>query len=275
MLGTLLDLGTSLVGLNQAKKSNKQQQANFNQSMKQAQGQFDAQMDQSVQRRVADAKEAGVHPLFALGASVGSSPTLSAGASAQAPTGSGIGDAIAGLADKLGQVELNKSSTARNQAAARRDDAESLYLNSQRARLQNDLASRGRDGAGVKTFPYGTEPANSPVQFGPDSPSGKATYYAPEIPQHGKNAGIVAGTRPGTLTARMPDGRTVNLYDPDLGLDEISQVNYAWQRAIHHTTDAAMWTHNKVNNWFKRQAKRIKGERNASQSRKTQRPRRY
>ena len=47
--------------------------------MAQAQAQFDAQMDESIQRRVKDAELAGIHPLFAMGASSGASPTISAG----------------------------------------------------------------------------------------------------------------------------------------------------------------------------------------------------
>ena len=38
---------------------------------KAATDQFNAQMDTSIQRRVVDAKKAGIHPLFALGGSVG------------------------------------------------------------------------------------------------------------------------------------------------------------------------------------------------------------
>lgn len=68
-IGALGSLAGGFIGSSSAKKARKQAQAQFN-----------AQMDQSIQRRVIDAKKAGVHPLFALGASVGASPTISAGA---------------------------------------------------------------------------------------------------------------------------------------------------------------------------------------------------
>lgn len=76
-------LGGALSGKS-SRKAAKQQNA-------MAQAQFDSQMDESIQRRVADAKKAGIHPLYALGASSGASPTISG----QAETGSGMGDAIA------------------------------------------------------------------------------------------------------------------------------------------------------------------------------------
>ncbi|AXL14867.1 DNA pilot protein [Microviridae sp.] len=228
MFFDLLDLATGFARDSRAQKNFKSLQA-------QAQGQFDAQMDTSVQRRVADAKKAGVHPLFALGSTVGSSPTLSAGASA--PTGSGLGDAISGMADRMGLKDLNRAQTENNLASARRDDAEAAYLNSQRAKLQSDLASRGHDGA--RTYPYGEQPAGAGTQFGP------ATYYSPEIPQS-KSLGVVAGTRPGEIEVQFKDGSKMHLYDPDLGLDEIGQVRYVFERMLHYDRKASSWTRGKI-----------------------------
>lgn len=231
----LLQLGLSAFGMGQANRANRKQWEAYQQQNAISQQQFREQMDTSVQRRVADAKKAGIHPLFAMGASVGASPTFQSG---QAPTGSGMGDAIAGLAESLGMVDLNRAATERDRAAAKRDLAESQYLDTQKRLMMADFMSRGRDGA--RTYPYGSKKAgDAKVEYGP---MGDPEFYRPQIPQHGSNPGIVAGTRPGEIDVKMADGSTVRLYDPDLGLDEIGQVRYVFQRMLHWDRKASAWT---------------------------------
>ncbi len=228
MLGTLLDLGLSFAGMRSSKSAQRREHAMYREQLQQAQGQFDQQMDHSVRRRVEDAKRAGIHPLFAMGASVGASPTLHGG---QPPTGSATGDILANLAGRLGQIDLNKASAERDRASAKRDEAEAAYLNSRRAMLTNEAGSRGRDGAAI-TYPMGAKP-------GPEVVYGPAEYVNPLVPTS-KAVGIESGTRPGTIDVKLPDGRTVNLLSPNIGMDEISQGDYLIQRARHYTTDA-MW----------------------------------
>lgn len=232
----LLSLGAEfmggLLGHSQQRKAARQNQRNYEYGLKQAQAQFDAQMDQSVQRRVADAKKAGVHPLFALGASVGSSPTLSAGQPPRAPTGSAMGRALEGMARSLGVIEQNR-------ASARRDEAEAALLASQTKRLEQEMSARGRDSPSVRTYPYGTQPAAEDFKLGP------AEYYMPQVPLS-QRPGVRAGTEPGTIDVILPDRRKINIPSPDIGLDEIAQIDYAYQRAKHKTADMFMWIHNKV-----------------------------
>lgn len=248
MFETLLPLGLDLLGGIMGRKSQKRatdaQNRLYQQSLNQAQGQFDAQMDQSIQRRVSDAKKAGVHPLFAMGASVGASPTLSAGQPPRQPTGSAMGDALTAMSEKLGFNRVNA-------AQAARDEAEAQLLNSQRKRIELELMSQGRDGA--RTYAYGEKP----VEQGSDVAYGQPTFYQPEIPKHAPGKPhLVAGTKPGFIEIKMPDGRVVENYDPDLGLDEIGQINYALERARHYTTDAMFWTHERVRKYIERQKKR-------------------
>lgn len=73
---------------------------------KQAQYQFDQQMDTSVQRRVVDALKAGINPLVALGANTTASPTIHAGGT------SGSGEIIANTGADVG----NHLGNALNQA---------------------------------------------------------------------------------------------------------------------------------------------------------------
>lgn len=225
------------------RKANRQNQANFLASQKQAQGQFDAQMDQSIQRRVSDASKAGIHPLFAMGASVGASPTLHSGTPPQIETGSGMGNALARVADRIGQSRMNN-------AAAERDEAEAALLNSQRKRLEGNFQSRGRDGASVKTFPYGTNP-------GPEVVFGPPEHYNPQVATSSR-VGVESGTHPGTIDVITPDSRKVNIPSPNIGLDEVAQIDYVYQRAIHKGTDAMMAVRNMVNKFKSRQGKRWK-----------------
>lgn len=94
----LFSFATDLVGGlwsdKQSRKSEKRQQAL-------ASYQFETQRaddKRRIQDAVADARAAGVHPLFALGGSASASPTIMAG---QAATGSHTGDAIARAGERF------------------------------------------------------------------------------------------------------------------------------------------------------------------------------
>lgn len=158
----LLALGSAATGLGSlasgflgAKSSKK--------SLKEARRQFNAQMDESIQRRVADAKAAGVHPLFALGASVGASPTTIAG---QSNTGSMVGESIAeagravsNYAQGKGLQRVQQAQIRSAEANATRDEAEAQLALARAKKLEQDLGSQGRDALsapeaeGLVTFP--------------------------------------------------------------------------------------------------------------------------
>ena len=91
--GDLLNIGSSLFG---------------DSGKKEARRQFNASFYTPIQTRVKDAQAAGIHPLFALGASVGASPTSFIGG--QARTGSQAGDALASAGRRLGSVATGKRS---------------------------------------------------------------------------------------------------------------------------------------------------------------------
>jgi hypothetical protein len=230
---SLIGAAGSLLGGLFGKRSADKQNALYQQQLAQAQAQFDAQMDETIQRRVKDAQEAGIHPLFALGSSLGASPTVSSGSPPE--TGNAMGDAIARVGEILGRIPTAKAQIAR-------DEAEAAFLNAQAARVTQETATRGRDAMGassVQTFPY------DPLNPNP----GKAKYYRPEIP-YSSAVGVRAGRQPGMIEITMPDGRIVKNYDPDLGLDEIGQLNYALQRARHYVTDVFKF----IGDWKRRNA---------------------
>lgn len=210
----LLELGLNFVGGLMGQSSRKKELA-------QAQRQFDAQMDQSVQRRVADAKKAGIHPLFAMGASVGSSPTIQAGGGPDP-----MQTAVQRMASALGVIEQNK-------ASARRDEAEAALLDSERKRIEVDLQGRGRD---MPLAELQTEHLAKGI-----SPS----YYdtvAKKMPLREK-----VGYKNLYIQVKDNDtGQMMKLFNPELGLDEIGQVLYADQQGKADRNAAVNWVEKKI-----------------------------
>lgn len=108
-------------------------------SLTAAEKQYDLQRTQSIQDRVADARKAGIHPLYALGASPAASPTI--GISGQTSVGSALGEGIQMAAQAYqaskspGKAQQQASIRAVNASAAR-DEAQAALYNSQRKRLE-------------------------------------------------------------------------------------------------------------------------------------------
>lgn len=121
--GAAIGAGASLLGGSMGKDSAKK-------TLKEARRQYDLTRTQQIQDRVADAKKAGIHPLYAIGAGGGASPTVSAGVdnsmgNALADSGAILGNAVASAskrpsaqeAELLGlQKQQIKSNTDRNEA---------------------------------------------------------------------------------------------------------------------------------------------------------------
>lgn len=193
----LLSLGGSLFGSSKASSSHKQ-------SLAQAQEQFNAQMDQSVQRRVADAKKAGIHPLFALGASVGASPTLSAGGAD--PGGGilagGIGKLSAAIMEATGQKKLN--------------EAQAAYYSALAAKTEQDGAARGRDGV---------QGSVNPVDTGPDVVYGAPEFVPPQV-AFSKSPGVESGTHPSRRDFLDSSGNRYQGFAPGTNMDEVGQLEY-------------------------------------------------
>lgn len=227
MWTALLGAGAGLLGgaIGQSQQSKSQKRALW-----QAQKQFDAQMDESVQRRVKDAKAAGIHPLFALGASSGASPTITTDGQSAGPNP--MQSALTAMARQLGVIESNH-------ASAKRDEAEAALLDSQRKRIELDLLGpSGNDAeaqvsAGVTTFPLDPDTGR---YLGP------VEYYKPEIPhtQPGR-PGTSAGRGPAYKEFQRDDGSVIRLYNEDLQADEIGQVWLALQETGNKGRQFANW----------------------------------
>lgn len=215
-LGNILDFAGNLI-------SGRSNRRAHNRQLAQAQGQFDAQMDESIQRRVKDAQKAGIHPLFAMGASVGNSPTIGAPSN---PTGSGVGDAISQLGQSLGI-------TAKNKSEARLDEAQAAYYDALTAKAQSDSAAEGRDQLGAQGVDPEMVPANRPGAAAPLSEV-VPSLVNPSVPGR---PGVRAGTIPESIEFTTEDGTRLTIPNPDLGLDEISQVEYVRKKFALHLTN--------------------------------------
>lgn len=190
-----------------------------------SQRQFDQQMDHSVRRRVLDAQRAGIHPLFALGASVGASPTISYGG------GEGPGKHLSNFGNKLAMSEAVKAATAK-------DYAEAAYWEAEAGRVRQEFNGKGRDAnagivSGVTTFPYDI---STGAYLGPTEP------YAPPIPatQPGR-PGTKAGRGPAFQEFQDDQGRVYRIFSEEMQADEINQVGMALQWTRHKGQDFHRW----------------------------------
>ena len=168
LLSTAIGIGASLLGgaLNR-KAASKENAANRAFS----EAQFERLQTQSIQDRVADAKKAGVHPLFALGSSVGNASNsvfipgqsesgsflgdgLSAAGGALADRGRGSGKETA--ADRRMDARVGERHRAEVQgfeARAQRDLAEAAYYASQAKLAEHQVLSKG---SGAELVPRGS-----------------------------------------------------------------------------------------------------------------------
>ena len=216
MLGDLLDFAGGLIGQRQQDKQFSQGLKFEKQKFAASQKQFDAQMDQSVQRRVKDATAAGIHPLFALGASVGASPTLSTG-SAPAPTGSAVGDALSRIGERMALAGIRKT-----EAEAEKNEAEAELAKSRIATATQAANARGQDAAALA------------VQLPPVSD--QVSYYTPEVPQRGSDGYQKTGAV--QSKGRLPDGRNLRGFNENIpGNEELNMVWTPIQLARYFVTD--------------------------------------
>lgn len=109
--------------------------------------------------------------------------------------------ALTSMASTLGVIEQNR-------ASAKRDEAEAALLDSERKRIEQDLGSRGRDGINT--------PKDSDM---PPAPTGISLRSAEE-------GGDAQGRIPARIRSVDEAGNEFDLPNPDLGLDEVGQIEY-------------------------------------------------
>ncbi len=172
-------------------------------------------------RRVQDARNAGLHPLFALGAG-GSSPTYSS-------TGSNLGDGVARAGQAVAEGVRGFTADRRNQKlddmAALESSARISKLNTERKldeilimQKWSDLAmAENTAKTGARMNPDGSVvvPAHAVSPGGIPLPSERPTSHEPNI------------TSPGYMTYIDDEGNTRRLYHKDMQADELNQIRLA------------------------------------------------
>lgn len=237
LAGAGISAGANLLGGVLGSSANKK-------AIKEQRRMFNAQMDQSIQRRVADAKKAGVHPLFALGASVGASPTSTI-------AGSAMGEGLAAAGDAVGQGISNYGLSKQQKAAfdlqvrtveaqVNADNAQAAYYDALAAKTRQDLNATGKD-----SF-FKTYPAPGAVPGMADSGFGAVEYVMPihQTHQPGK-PGTEAGRAPAMRELQTDDGLVYRIYSESAQADELNQALLIWQSLGHSVTRFKNWARKK------------------------------
>lgn len=231
----------SLIGANSGTSSGWSKQTYADQKVRE---------DSRFQRSVADARAAGLHPLFALGTAGsygGGAGGWVGGGQGGSAAGAGIARAGEHIAQGMRQAKANERTESMDAATAQihalrvtkmgkeiqLDDAELLKRASDLRMAENQLlywgdGSTASAGADVKSYPYGTK-LGPPLEQRP----------------------LVASARqsmPETVESVSPSGERLQLLNPDLGLDEVGQAEYLRLKAIG-------WTSRQLTAWAKRRKK--------------------
>jgi len=190
------------------------------------------QMNESIQRRVKDARKAGVHPLFALGASVGASPTSGMGDSGITAAGDAIASGLKGYSRAKAserQTRINdavaKAQVGSANASAARDIAEAQLLDSERKRTEIDMYSRGRDAynpSRMESYMVGPQPGNP--ELGPHT-----VVPVEQQAQQKTNPNVQAGIGPAWVERYDIGGYTIKVPQEDLNLDFVANLSGGWQ----------------------------------------------
>lgn len=141
LFGAIGDVVGSVIGAVSAHKENK-----INNQL--SQRQFDAQMDETIQRRVADSLKAGINPLFALGYTGGASPTIHAGGGSSASPAEYVSRGFSNLGRHLDDALLDKQADDMEfDTQSKELDLESKRLHNRilRQELESKLSKPGQD----------------------------------------------------------------------------------------------------------------------------------
>lgn len=210
MLGDLLDFGMGVLTDSRRRKE-------FNKTFNESTRQFNEVTRKSIQNRVQDAEKAGIHPLFALGASAGGSPTMSVGASA---TGGARTSAAAGrIANRLAAAQIRKT-----EAEAKKSEAEAALANSNQRRIEQRTESTGKD-----AIPQ--NPVNQSLED-----QGLVEMIAPQVYKRSR-PGVQAGVNPLVKEFEDEAGRTIKMFSDSAQADEINQAWLVKQLAQNALTD--------------------------------------
>lgn len=209
-MGVASDIAGGLVGklFGGGTSANKQyniwaQQARYSNKLA---TEFDASQ---IQRRVADAKLAGIHPLAGVGISPSSGPSISVGGISDTksfPTG--MGQNISRAVEAVATRDERAQATAMN------------GLSLERARLENELLRYQITNVARATTPS-LPGSQSPLIAGQGDAHRRVVVVPDEVTASAKgDTGITAGSHPGFQEYDLGNGRTIQLPVGDGGVAE-------------------------------------------------------
>ncbi len=188
------------------------------------------------QTAVADAKAAGLHPLFALGSSANFSPSGQYATQTGSAAGEGIARAGEHIATGMRTAKAGERTEKMDAASAQihqlritkmgkeiqLDDAELMKRASDLRMAETQFLNWGDGGTGLstgalqsKTYPYGTK-LGPPLSMRPLTATGRQSM-------------------PETVES-VSDRERLQLLNPDLGLDEVGQAEYLRLKAKGYVT---------------------------------------
>ena len=203
--------------------------------------------DLQLTRRVADAKSAGLHPLFALGATGGYSR------SSTGFSGSHMGEGVARAGEAVAQGMRERTRGKVATATRAEGTAEhKLRLIKMQKEIQLDDAALMKAASDLKI-------AEQALMSGPRGnivgPPGQVLGEAP------MDRPIISTPRQSLPTwseIRNPDGSVSRVLNPELGLDEVGQFEFLRQQAQEWMTDKLMQRRKLRRQKRKRTRRRVK-----------------
>lgn len=235
LVGAGANLLGSVFNSRSQNKANKYNAAMNRAALDETKRQFDQNFNHAISARVADAKRAGLHPLFALGGGVGAS----GGSFAPIPqSGSSLGDGIsaAGAAasaalSRKGQRALQAAHLALQEkevnSRVAKNEAEALLAASQAKRLEQEALSTGTD---LQTL------SGVSVPFGPPTAELRPKVTAvprkkPKPPVRLEKQTRPHDVMPMQVPMRAPNGDVVMMWNPEGGFDEVTAPNF-WKSSM-------------------------------------------
>lgn len=206
--------------------------------------------DTAIQRRVADAKAAGIHPLFAMGNAGASSGGFVGQSASGSHLGDGIANAGAQIARGMRASDIKKRQSAQDEVAMALNAAQIRNLNSRSD--ANDWATEQAKASAMKTA-EGDVWSTGAGRGDSLNSSGVGNAEARTYPI-GTKLGRPVNQRPLTQTSRRSiperiefvgkDGERYQILNPEGGMDEIGQADYLLQKA-QRAAYRKMWKMNR------------------------------
>lgn len=103
---------------------------------------------QGLQYRVADAKKAGIHPLYAIGASMNASPSFQMGSGPEAGSAfsrglGAVGEAAQGVGEAFSRSSARRAAQESHDASVGLTNAQAAYYHALRRKTEQDIMSAG------------------------------------------------------------------------------------------------------------------------------------